>query len=172
MKLFGKKDMEDASPDMIEMVAIYEALPQAKKDELESLQQAEYQKVFNDELNQGQPHEDSEIFADCAVETLTKKFIEDWKKSQAEIPAPSVPADSTLPPLPSSHPEAKLKYTFDFEVYEDDVVKRNASVSVLGENKVAAYPIAETAIKAELSGKETFRYTGIYKKEAVTVENI
>jgi hypothetical protein len=172
MKLFGKKNIEDASPDIIEMVAIYEALPQDKKEELAGLQQAEYQKVFKTELDLGQPHEDAEVFADCAVETLTKKFIDEWKKSQVETPAPELPADSSLPPLPQAQPAAKKKYTFEFEVYEGGAMKRNASVSTLEENKAAAYPIAEAALKAELTGKETFRYTGLYKSEAVTIENI
>jgi hypothetical protein len=172
MKPFRKKQTDEQEVSTDSMQLAYDALPDEKKLELQAAQRAEYGRVLNETLLDEKTQEEAENLAKAAVELISARFIKEYKNASAATPAQPTGKDNTLPPLPPAQPEAKKKYTFEFEIYEGGALKRTTEVSTLEANRVAALEIATAALKAELVGKETYRYTGIYKKQAVMVENI
>jgi hypothetical protein len=170
MKNIFKKDNAESSTDPMQIA--YDELPDEKKLELQVAQRAEYGRVLNEALLDEKTQEEAENLAKAAVESLSARLIEEYKNASAAAPAPPTGKDNTLPPLPPAQPEAKKKYTFEFEIYEGGALKRTTEVSTLEINRAAAMEVATAALKAELEGKETYRYTGIYKKQAVTVEDV
>lgn len=159
MNLFKKK------PDDPYETA-YNALPDDKKEELQKLQAAEHKKVYDAEILIGEPQENAEVFADIAVETLTKNFIDEYSK-QAQIAPPPVP--------PAAKKDSKMKFTFEFELYKKGVLQpKKTEVSALHESEGEALSIAIAALKQSLEEEKdvSIRYTNRFTKQAVTVEEV